>query len=139
MRFQVAGTPRPKGSKKLVGFGVQKRMIEANKNTMPWLQEIQQTALTKAPDEPMRGPVEVHITYWFKPTKTKPPKNSVKRDRGGNVWPATWPDGDKLERCVWDALSGVFYVDDKQIVRWSGEKHYHPSGWQGVTVEVSEI
>jgi Holliday junction resolvase RusA-like endonuclease len=139
MRLQVAGTPRPKGSKKLVGFGVRKRMIESSKHTMPWLQEIQQTAMANAPETPIKGPVEVNITYWFKPTKTKPPKTSKKRDRSGNVWPAVKPDGDKLERCVWDALSSVYYEDDSQIVKWSGSKHYHPNGWEGISVEVEEI
>lgn len=29
-------------------------------------------------------------------------------------------DGDNLEKLVWDALEGYLYVNDRQIVRWSG-------------------
>lgn len=32
------------------------------------------------------------------------------------------PDGDKLTRCVWDALTHIVWVDDAQVVSWAGGK-----------------
>ena len=46
--------------------------------------------------------------------------------------PTTQPDGDKLERAIWDALKwGGVYEDDSQVTDWSGRKRFaHPgAGW----------
>jgi hypothetical protein len=34
------------------------------------------------------------------------------------------PDGDKLERALWDALTGLAFADDRQVIGWSGLKVY---------------
>ncbi len=34
------------------------------------------------------------------------------------------PDGDKLERALWDALTGLAFRDDRQVIGWSGLKVY---------------
>ena len=34
------------------------------------------------------------------------------------------PDGDKLERALWDALTGLAFADDRQVIGWSGLKRY---------------
>jgi crossover junction endodeoxyribonuclease RusA len=40
------------------------------------------------------------------------------------LYPTTTPDGDKLERASWDALKGVVWHDDAQVVEWHGRKVY---------------
>ena len=40
-----------------------------------------------------------------------------------------------FRRALWDALTGVVFVDDKQVVAWSGEKRYVDTG-EGVDVTV---
>jgi Holliday junction resolvase RusA-like endonuclease len=32
-------------------------------------------------------------------------------------------DGDNLQKLVWDALTGIAWDDDSQIVEWQGHKH----------------
>lgn len=32
-------------------------------------------------------------------------------------------DGDNCQKLVWDALTGIVWDDDSQIVEWSGHKH----------------
>lgn len=34
------------------------------------------------------------------------------------------PDGDKLERALWDALTGLAFADDRQVIGWLGLKVY---------------
>lgn len=49
-----------------------------------------------------------------------PPKTMPK----GRVWPTVTPDVDKLARAVLDALKGVLYADDAQVVRLHVLKSY---------------
>lgn len=30
-------------------------------------------------------------------------------------------DGDNLSKSIWDSLNGIAWIDDRQIVKWSGE------------------
>lgn len=79
----------------------------------------------------IEGPVCVIVSF-----RLLKPKSAPKRRR-------TWPIGklsgdlDKLARAVGDALTGVLFVDDSQIVEWHVSKDYgeHP----GATITVQEI
>ena len=42
----------------------------------------------------------------------------------GRKWPSVKPDIDKLTRATLDALTGILYVDDGQVVRVLAEKVY---------------
>lgn len=47
------------------------------------------------------------------------------------------PDGDKLERALWDALTGLAWVDDRQVIAWAGTKSYaNPLEVPGVAARV---
>lgn len=49
------------------------------------------------------------------------------------------PDGDKLTRAIWDALTGVAFEDDSQVVEWHGVKRRAEVGEPaGVFIEVIE-
>jgi Holliday junction resolvase RusA-like endonuclease len=36
--------------------------------------------------------------------------------------PTAVPDGDNLEKLLWDAMNGKIWLDDSQIIEWSGRK-----------------
>lgn len=47
------------------------------------------------------------------------------------------PDGDKLERALWDALTGLVWRDDRQVIGWAGLKVYaSPLEVPGVSAQV---
>ncbi|MCR4339570.1 MAG: RusA family crossover junction endodeoxyribonuclease [Gemmatimonadaceae bacterium] len=50
-------------------------------------------------------------------------------------WPTTKPDADKLTRALLDALTGVAYVDDSQVVHLGIRKEWALTG-PGTRVEV---
>lgn len=52
-------------------------------------------------------------------------------------YPITKPDADKLARAVWDALKGIIYTDDSQIVRLTLSKDYGDA--PGVIIQVWEL
>ncbi|MFH1615841.1 MAG: RusA family crossover junction endodeoxyribonuclease [Planctomycetota bacterium] len=131
IKFAVRGRPIPKGSKKFIGrtkkgYGI---VIDANKNTKPWQNLIKMIAADYAPSGgPWSGPVGMKLRFWM----LKPAK--IPKDRLG--YPTTRPDSLKLARAVEDALSGIIYKDDSQVVDLHIEKRYGPVG---VDVEVSRI
>jgi hypothetical protein len=128
LRFDVLGKPRPKGSLKVVGPAGRGGVKEANKYTAPWRESVMWAA-TRAigvygrttGDRFVRidGPVEVEVVFSF----DKPASAPKTRE----TWPVTRStyDVDKLQRCLFDALTdaGVF-TDDSRVIRVVAAKAY---------------
>lgn len=55
----------------------------------------------------------------------------------GNIRPTTKPDCDNIIKVVLDALNGVAYYDDKQVVCVSCNKYYGKEGY--LSIEIDEI
>jgi Holliday junction resolvase RusA-like endonuclease len=47
------------------------------------------------------------------------------------------PDLDNLVKGIWDALKGITYADDSQVVKLIASKEYHPE--PGVLIIIDEI
>lgn len=61
------------------------------------------------------GPVMVGVTAVYKVPKNTP-KNKREEMLEGKVKPKTKPDIDNVVKLVLDALNGVAYIDDSQVV-----------------------
>ena len=121
--FTVLGTPRPQGSKRHVGRGI---MVESSKYLKPWRQEVSQTALSLCkPMFPAHTPVEITLNFYF--TKPKSAKRAAMTTR---------PDLSKLLRAVEDALTGILFYDDSQIIESHMRKHY--GGPERCVIEVRQ-
>ena len=114
--FFVPGRPAPQGSKSAKGRTRTGRVIlvESSKSLKPWRETVRMHAIARHGVNPIdSGPVAMRIEFVM-PRPQRTPKTitppAVKR-----------PDGDKLERAIFDALTGVMYRDDSQIVSclWS--------------------
>lgn len=80
--------------------------------------------------EPIDGPVSVYIDAY------KPLPKSVKQER---EWTLK-PDADNIGKIVLDALNGVAYTDDANIVRLYVEKHKQQrSTVEHIVVTVLEV
>lgn len=118
MTIHVLGLPQPKGSKKGYNRGGHVVLVDDNAATLkPWQYEVKRAAydVRKAFGIlPIVGPVALRIVFVF-------PRTSDARKR--DFWKVKKPDGDKLERAVWDALTeaGVFF-DDAQVCDWACRK-----------------
>ena len=75
------------------------------------------------------GPIELMICF-----RLPKPKSLQKKSK---VWHTTRPDLDKLLRSVNDALQGVIYANDSQIVSIHCWKEY--SDEPGIDVEVLNV
>ncbi len=130
--FTVLGKPQPKGSKR--AFAIRKggvltgkaAVVDANSNAASWMQEVRSAArdaMLAACEEDrfyplIEGPLSVTVTFY----RARPAghygtgRNASSLKASAPLLPVTKPDVDKLSRAVLDALTGVVYRDDAQIV-----------------------
>jgi Holliday junction resolvase RusA-like endonuclease len=82
---------------------------------------VKQTFAAKYPDfVPMAGPVRMGLWIMLMPSK----ETARKIKKGIKVYPTIKPDVDNVLKIIADALSGLAFVDDKQIVESDLSKHY---------------
>lgn len=124
--FIVEGVPVQQGSKRPIqtkakgGYKGGLRVMDVNAKTLkPWralVRESAETAMGGA--SPLSGPVHATIVFVF-PRPKYHAKMTVKPS-----WKTSKPDLDKLERAIYDSLSGVVYDDDAQVVQHHNTKCY---------------
>lgn len=124
MIFNVAGLPVPQGSLKVMNGNL---IHVKDKELRAWRIEIGNTAKNcgiKLADK-NKG---ISIDLMFCMPRPKTVKRAI---------PCTRPDLDKLIRGVLDALTGIAYVDDGQVVSISATKIY--SNFVGVKIGIEEF
>lgn len=80
-------------------------------------ESIRYMAKTKAPKEPLSGPVEVHLWFVMPEVQSHNKYHHVAR-----------PDLDNLIKAVCDALNGIVWKDDCQIAHLRATKTYAAKG-----------
>lgn len=137
--FTAYCTPQPQGSSRAFVIGGKARITSANRKLKPFRQALTAEAIEcayengHAVDE--RGaffakhiPVTLTLTYTFRRPASIPKKRS---------FPVVKPDLDKIVRATGDALTGVIYHDDSQVVEITCRKLYGPV--ESVRVVASEV
>lgn len=139
LEFFVPGTPVQQGSKRYIGNG---RMIEDAKNLKPWRTDVREKAekLVDQSDNPLwDAPLSIRITFGFVRPKSHfgTGKNADRLKPSAPVYMVKKPDVDKLTRAILDALTGVVFKDDQQVVDLLGSKAY----WDrpGVQITVARL
>lgn len=126
MEFTVLGVPAPAGSKR--GFAVKGRVIitDANKKAAPW-KALVSAAAREVYDGPLlTGPLAVRMMFYFPRPKGHygTGKNAGKLKASAPAEHTKKPDALKLSRGTEDALTGIVWRDDSQIVCETLSKHY---------------
>jgi Holliday junction resolvase RusA-like endonuclease len=144
IQFWVSGVPATKGSTR--GFPFKRRdgslgvaISNDNKKAKAWATEVSDAAVRAMSGmAPFPGSVRVSVDFYLRRPKVQFRANKRLKD-WAPVHCATKPDGDKLLRCLWDALKGVVIGDDAQVVEWSGRKLYSNDGRTGALVTVEPL
>lgn len=128
LAFTVLGTPQPAGSKKgYVNPKTGKVIItDAAKGSRPWKQQVAGEALARTNGTPFAGPVELALTFFVARPKAHygTGRNAAKLKPTAPRYPTTRPDATKLLRAVEDALTGIVYADDAQVINQYVSKLY---------------
>lgn len=122
IKFFVPGTPVPKGSAKAF---YNKRtgkaqVIQTNADRQkPWASSISYTAMIEMDHgKPYAGPIMLSLDFIMPRPKSHygTGKKSAQIKDSAPEYCISKPDADKLLRCVKDALTGVVWNDDSQVV-----------------------
>jgi Holliday junction resolvase RusA-like endonuclease len=112
IEFRADGIPVPQGSMKVINGRVlhsQGSALAVWRSTIAW-------SAKQAGAIPIADPIQMTLVFIMPRPKT------VKRE-----FPSVAPDLDKLIRAALDALTGVAYLDDGQVVEIHAHKIYGSS------------
>ncbi len=138
IEFWVYGTPAPQGSRKpmISPKGKPYHIESSGKTLKPWRQDIARTAMAARTAHGFslvdEGAVELHVRFEL-------PRPKALRKRPSQLDDAAKrPDVDKLLRGLMDAIKGVLYADDSQVVSVYAQKRVaEPGQPPGVFVRIS--
>lgn len=135
VRITLPGNPRGKGRPRATirGGRVSTYTDEKTRSFEGALRLAGEAAMAGRP--PMIGQVVVDVRATL-PIPGSWPKKRQEAALSGAVRPTGKPDADNLLK-VLDALNGVVFKDDSQIVRAVIEKHY--GAFPGLCIEAREI
>jgi Holliday junction resolvase RusA-like endonuclease len=124
VRVTVFGTPQPAGSK-TAGQTKGGRLFvrDAAKKSRPWKDAVTQEAGPAMEGrELLRGPIGLRLVF----IRARPKAHYGKRGLlpSAPKYPTTKPDLTKYVRGVEDALRGVVWKDDSQVVSQANDKRY---------------
>jgi len=140
IEFFVPGRLRPKGSWKPITIGGRTSLIPDNKRSAPWAKAVAIFARVRMTGDPWDRPVGIRIRFMFKRPKSHLGKTGLTKPGREMPFPIgdrNYPDLDKLERNVWDALTGIVWRDDVLVVQNQAGKEW--SDDEGALVTVWKI
>lgn len=126
--FFVHGTPKPGGSKR--GFYIKKlnRVVitDANKKTKPWMDSVASAATEAYKGEPVIEPVNLQTVFIFPRPKGHygTGRNAGKLKASAPKYHTVKPDRTKVLRSTEDAMKGIVWRDDSQVVAGGTTKVY---------------
>ena len=141
LEFFVAGIPKPGGSKKAFPIrgkdGKMHVIVTDASNNKDWRQSVKAACLMVWFGPPTIQALELKVTFVMPYRKghygTGKHKDNLKPS--APYWHTSKPDLTKLLRSTEDALTGVLWIDDSQIVQTTLSKIY---GFKpGASIEVS--
>lgn len=132
LSFTVHGTPAPAGSKSVSRAG---RVFDNSRKSRPWKTQVAQAAGDAMAGRPLlQGPLQLHATFYRKRPQGHTGARGLKP--GAPAYPTSAPDTTKLLRAIEDAMEGVVYTNDAQIVDQNVRKRYGP---ERVEIEIREL
>ena len=134
LSFTVHGIPAPQGSTRaFIPKGWSRPIITAaNKKTKPWRQEVAGAALTAMEKDLLSCAgrnIAFRLIVVFRFQRPKSVKASI-------LEKTTKPDTDKLIRSVLDALTGILWEDDSQVVEIIARKEF---GTPSAEITIQEL
>ena len=118
-RWQVMGRPIPKGRPRMTRTG----RVYTPAATLKAERAFAAISAAHAPPEPLEGGLTLRLEYVFEPAKSWSKKKKASA-LGGELAHTTRPDLDNLVKLTSDALEGIFFKNDTQIVRIEASKRY---------------
>jgi Holliday junction resolvase RusA-like endonuclease len=152
VQFFVRGRPQPAGSKK--AFPIRRKagggwvatgkvaVVDDNPKAKGWQAEVAYAgalAMEAIAVDVWDGPLGLAVTFTLRRPKGHfgTGRNARTVKSSAALWPVVKPDATKLLRAIEDALTGVVWTDDAQVVEQLATKRYGEP--EGAHVEVWKL
>ncbi len=137
LKLIIPGEPCAQGRPRFTKTGGFVRVYdpEKSRNYKAYVKYIASQEVRKNGWKVTDQPIEVNIKAFMTIPKSKP-KKFKKAAIEGSIRPTKKPDVDNLFKAVTDALNGIAYADDKQIVKAAQSKWYAEEPRMEVSVKV---
>lgn len=93
-------------------------------------------AAARAPEKPLSGPIDLEVRIYRPIPKSFGKRKSEAAERG-LIRPTTKPDTDNYLKAIKDALKGIIWQDDSQVVDIRASKFY--SEKPRVEIKIKEV
>ena len=121
-RMAITIIPKPKERPRAAIIGGHARIFTP-KTTEAYEKEIRAAWIRNNGDKPEEGPLMARIYFGLPIPKSETKANKLQMLQK-KVFPTKRPDLDNMAKAVLDALNGVAYKDDCQIVTMLSRKNY---------------
>lgn len=99
--------------------------------TVVFENQLKALSLKYRPSTPLLGPLKLSVVFFIKSPKVKKKKNKV--------YPCVRPDLDNYLKAVKDALNGLFWEDDAQVVLYDQVRKVYTSGIPKIEITINEM
>lgn len=121
--IRITGHPVPQGRPRAVAFAGHARLYKPAKSRR-WEEDARQEArLVMGPRTPFKGCLLLDLKSFIVPP-TGWAAWKIEAAIAGLIRPTSKPDVSNLLKAAEDALNGVVWIDDAQIVNAGASKHY---------------
>lgn len=120
--FEIPGEPIAQGRPRATSAGGRVRMYDPAKSRR-YKDLVKGTAAQYAPPEPLEGALGVELKI-YRPIPASYSKKEKARCKEGKRRPVVKSDLDNYAKSILDAMNGLVYKDDSQVVDLKLSKHY---------------
>ena len=136
-RFVISGPAVPQGRPRLTTVNGYARAYTPTQ-TRKYQRHVQNCVLEQGkPKELLKGVLRVDTVEYRAIPKSMNKTRRMKAIKG-EIRPGKRPDIDNIEKAIWDALTGLVWKDDAQVVDGTRVKYYSNTPRVEVTVEELE-
>ncbi|MGL4695213.1 RusA family crossover junction endodeoxyribonuclease [Enterococcus larvae] len=137
IRIIVHGDPVPQGRPRFTVRGKFVRVYDEPKSKT-YKKLVASAAVQKRPAKLLTGALQVDVKIYKRSLKSFSKKKAEQAERK-ELRPTTKPDADNYAKGILDALKGIVWEDDGQVVRLICEKFYSAQPRAEITVRSLEI
>ncbi|MBD7984436.1 RusA family crossover junction endodeoxyribonuclease [Sporosarcina sp. Sa2YVA2] len=133
IRFEIPGEVVAQGRPRATRIGKGVRMYDPPKSSA-YKQHVAEVAKEHAPKKPLEAPLMVRMVIYrqFLQSWTKKQRKDAE---DGILLPVTRPDLSNYCKGIEDALNGIIWKDDSQIVSLTLEKHYAERSYAFIEIQ----
>ena len=134
VNFTIPGKAQAKQRPKFNRFSGRAYTPKQTVSFENWVKDCYFRSISSIDNKPTDKPLKVAITMYVEIPQSKSKKQKEKMITG-EIKPIVKPDVDNVAKSILDALNGIIYLDDKQIIELDIEKIYAETSWTEVKIE----